>query len=141
MAQWYSACSTTARGTAFVFTEPYMSTRLIDALFWVVVVACAIAQLFILRAVFRISPRSAPTGSRAPAGGAKASGVPDLKEQFNEQFKGQYDVPAPHRATELVWVVLPVLLLVLAFVGAWQAMHPVASLPDFIKRNGITVHQ
>ncbi|MDQ8168925.1 MAG: hypothetical protein P3B76_03540 [Gemmatimonadota bacterium] len=64
------------------------------ALFWSAVVACVIAQLFILRAVFRTLP-NLPTSSQ---------------------------VPTPHRLTEIVWVVLPVGGLLAVFVGAWRAL-------------------
>ncbi|MDQ6612810.1 MAG: hypothetical protein M3Y64_10285 [Gemmatimonadota bacterium] len=111
-----------------------MSTRIIDALYWVIVVACAVAQLFILRAVFRISPRSAGAGARLSASTADSHPTRDVGRE-------QYNIPAPHRATELVWVVLPVALLVLAFVGAWQVMHPAASLPEFLRQNALPVRQ
>jgi heme/copper-type cytochrome/quinol oxidase subunit 2 len=91
-----------------------MSTRLSDAIFWIAVAACAIAQIFILRAVFRVTPAGVAAGS------ATASS-PDGEN---------VSVPTPHRLTEIVWVVLPVLLLALAFVGAWGVMHPL--LPDFL---------
>ena len=89
-----------------------MSTRISDAIFWVAVVACAIAQLFILRAVFRVTPgASSSTESIAEASG----------------------VPTPHRLTEIVWVLLPVLLLALAFFGAWRAMHTAQLLPSNLR--------
>jgi hypothetical protein len=96
-----------------------MSTRISDAIFWVAVVACAIAQLFILRAVFRVTP-SAGSSSESIA---EASGV-----------------PAPHRLTEIVWVLLPVLLLALAFFGAWRAMHPASFLPDYLRPDATVIH-
>lgn len=145
-AQWYCAFGANARGTGPDFTEPDMSTRLIDALFWVAVVACAVAQLFILRAVFRISPRlpasnagnSASGNSLAATNGVASTSDP-LAANGKEPYTEQYNVPTPHRATELLWVMLPVVLLVLAFVGAWQVMHPTSLLPDFIRQNSIPV--
>ena len=58
------------------------------------VVACVIAQLFILRAVFRTLP-ILPSSSQ---------------------------VPTPHRVTEILWVVLPVGLLIAVFIGAYRAL-------------------
>ncbi len=66
----------------------------VTALFWSAVVACVIAQVFILRAVFRTLP-NLPTSSQ---------------------------VPTPHRLTEILWVVLPVGGLIAVFVGAWRAL-------------------
>ena len=63
-------------------------------LFWVAVAVSAIAQLFILRAVFRTLP-SAPASSA---------------------------VPAPRRWAEVFWAVIPVFGLVAAFWGAWRAL-------------------
>lgn len=94
-----------------------MSTILADAIFWIAVAACAVAQIFILRAVFRVTPAGVAPGS-------SASSTPDGES---------VSVPKPHRLTEIVWVVLPVVLLVLAFVLAWRTMHPVApALPDWL---------
>lgn len=94
-----------------------MPTNLTDAIFWVAVVACAVAQIFILRAVFRVTPAGVVPGSAA-------SSTPEGE---------QVSVPKPHRLTEIVWVVLPVVLLVLAFVLAWRTMHPpAATLPDWL---------
>ena len=145
-AQWYRASGANARGTGPDFTEPDMSTRLIDALFWVAVVACAVAQLFILRAVFRISPRLGTTHAGNSLSGNSRSTADDVTTANDPaavndkaQYKEQYDVPTPHRATEMLWVLLPVVLLVLAFVGAWHVMHPTALLPDFIRQNSIPV--
>lgn len=91
-----------------------MSTQLSDAIFWIAVAACAVAQIFILRAVFRVTPAGVAAGSAT-------SSTPDGES---------VSVPAPHRLTEIVWVVLPIVLLVLAFVLAWRVMHP--PIPDFL---------
>ena len=77
-----------------------MSPALLDGLFWVAVVCCAIAQLYILRAVFRTLPPR-PTSVDA------------------------LNVPMPHRQQEIVWAILPAFLLAAAFYGAWRSMHPV----------------
>jgi hypothetical protein len=66
----------------------------VTALFWSAVVACVIAQLFILRAVFRTLP-ILPSSAQ---------------------------VPTPHRLTEILWVVLPVGGLIAVFVGAYRAL-------------------
>lgn len=91
-----------------------MSTQLSDAIFWIAVAACAIAQIFILRAVFRVTPAGVAAGS------ANTS-TPDGE---------RVSVPSPHRLTEIVWVVLPIVLLALVFVLAWRVMHP--PIPDFL---------
>ncbi len=79
-----------------------MSTGLLDALFWVAVVGCAISQLFILRAVFRTLP--------------PRSSSPDAPS-----------VPVPNRPQEIAWAILPAFLLVAVFLGAWRVMHPVTA--------------
>lgn|SRR5690349_4658870 len=89
-----------------------LSPTFSDAIFWVAVASCAVAQIFILRAVFRVTPAT-PSGSTASTPEGEA-----------------VSVPTPHRLTEIVWVVLPIALLALAFVGAWRTMHPV--LPDWL---------
>lgn len=65
---------------------------LMTGLFWLAAAACAMAQLFILRAVIRQPPGAAVSAS----------------------------VPAPRRTAEIVWVLLPMVGLVAAFVGAWR---------------------
>lgn len=92
-----------------------MSTQLSDAIFWIAVAACAIAQIFILRAVFRVTPAGTAAGS---ANSSTPDGEP-------------VSVPSPHRLTEIVWVVLPVVLLALVFVQSWRVMHA-PPLPDFL---------
>ncbi|BAH39621.1 MAG TPA: hypothetical protein DGD08_14290 [Gemmatimonas aurantiaca] len=64
------------------------------ALFWLFVAACVIAQLFILRAVLR-------TLQTTPASSS---------------------VPAPRRAAEIFWAIIPVFGLIAAFWGAWRAL-------------------
>lgn len=91
-----------------------LSQNIYDGIFWTAVASCAVAQIFILRAVFRVTPQGTSANgstSSAPEGEAVS-------------------VPTPHRLTEIVWVILPIVLLTLAFVGAWRAMHPV--LPDWL---------
>lgn len=105
-----------------------MSTRILDAAFWAAVVLCAVAQIFILRAVFRVTPGLSSNG----AGNQADSGVTIAEKS---------GVPTPHRLTEIVWVLLPVVLLALAFVGAWRAMHPVATLPAFLAPDAQVIRQ
>ena len=66
----------------------------VTALFWSAVAVCVIAQVFILRAVFRTLP-ILPSSSQ---------------------------VPTPHRVTEILWVVLPVGGLIAVFIGAYRAL-------------------
>lgn len=74
-------------------------TPLLDGVFWMAAAACAVAQYFIVRAVWKVIP--AGTGSP--------------------------HVPVPRRAQEILWVLLPVLLLLGAFAGAWRQLHPPVS--------------
>lgn len=69
-----------------------------DAIFWIAVASCAVAQLAILHSIV-VSP------ARATAQGA---------------------APAKVRAVEIFWAVLPGLALAALFVFTWRAMHPVA---------------
>lgn len=72
----------------------FSSSPLLMGLFWALVGACAVAQWFIIRAVFRTLPA-------APASSA---------------------VPVPRRWAEIVQVLLPIIGLVTLFYGAWRAM-------------------
>lgn len=72
------------------------------ALFWSAVLACAIAQFFILRTAFR------------PAGATDTSTEPGGRAMM---------VPSSRRAMEMIWAVLPALLLGAAFFFAWRAMR------------------
>lgn len=75
--------------------DSWLPPALGAALFWLAVVACGVAQFFIMRAVFRTLP-AAPTSSA---------------------------VPAPRRWAEIVQVILPIAGLVALFYGAWRAMQ------------------
>jgi len=79
--------------TGMSFSMWTMSPALASGIFWVAVVICAVAQLFILRAVFRTLP--APSSP---------------------------DVPAPRRWAEIAWAILPMLGLVAVFLGAWRLL-------------------
>ena len=73
-----------------------MSFRLADAIFWVAVACCSIAQVAILRSVV-ISPArvAEAAGSTSPA----------------------------RRLAEIAWAVLPGIALAALFVFTWRAMH------------------
>ncbi len=78
-----------------------MSAVVTNAIFWIFVAICAVAQLFILRAVFRVVvlPRAAEATENSA-------------------------LPAPRRSLEILWAVLPALFLGFAFIAAWRVMHP-----------------
>lgn len=80
-----------------------MSVAVSDTIFWLAVALCAVAQLFILKAVF--SPAPLPMGGPAEAGRAAGRLRP------------------ASRPLELIWVVLPAVGLVFLFLWAWQLKH------------------
>jgi len=80
-----------------------MSVAVSDTLFRVAVALCAVAQLFILKAVF--SPGPLPMGGPAEAGRAAGRLRP------------------ASRPLEMAWVVLPAVGLVFLFLWAWQLKH------------------
>ncbi|HEX6058753.1 MAG TPA: hypothetical protein VFZ11_07015 [Gemmatimonadaceae bacterium] len=76
-----------------------MSAALGEAIFWIAVVSCAVAELAILRAVLRIrvaDPSVPPTGAA---------------------------MPRVRRGAEILWAVLPALLLALVLLLTWRAMR------------------
>jgi len=77
-----------------------------EAAFWVAAVACAVAQLAIVRSVFV---------ARAPADGP--DGVPRPA--------------AVRRAPEVAWAVVPALALAAVLALTWRAMHAAPdAMPD-----------
>ena len=82
-----------------------MSFRLADAIFWIAVAACSIAQIAIVRSVF-ISP--------ARVDEAAGAGSPG------------------RRLSEIAWAVLPGVALAVLFVYTWRAMHSPAINPGVI---------
>ena len=72
-----------------------MSLRIADAIFWIAVACCFIAQLAILQSVV-ISP--ARTADRAPASTAR-------------------------RVAEITWAILPGIALAVVFVFTLRAIH------------------
>lgn len=75
-----------------------MDIPLADALFWIAVATCAVAQVAIIRSVLHMR------GATAAAG-----------------------VPSPRFAIEITWVVMPALVLAAVLVLTWRAMHPQSS--------------
>jgi hypothetical protein len=78
--------------------SPTLSPIAAIVLFWALVVACAIAQLFIVRGLYHADPAGAsPNASRE-------------------------GVPTPRRWMEVAWAVLPIAGLIATFLGAWRLM-------------------
>lgn len=73
-----------------------MSIRLADAIFWVAVACCLVAQVAVVRSVVISSARVAEPVARASAG---------------------------RRVAEIAWAVLPGVALAVLFVFTWRAMH------------------
>ena len=78
-----------------------MPLPLADAIFWVAVACCAVAQWFILR--------GALTASLTPSAGDA--------------------VPTSRRPLEIAGAVLPAVALALVLAATWRAMHPAAAPP------------
>lgn len=70
------------------------------ALFWIAAAACVVAQFFIIRAVVRAVP----------------------------SVTGSPNVPTPRRALEIAWAILPAVLIIAVFLGAWRIVSPSAPL-------------
>jgi heme/copper-type cytochrome/quinol oxidase subunit 2 len=80
-----------------------MSANVADAVFWIAVVACVVAQAAITRSVFVARQPELPAGARiAPA----------------------------RRSAELTWALLPALALAGVLALTWRAMHPAAPAPS-----------
>ena len=78
-----------------------MTLTLADAIFWIAVVACAVAQSGILRAT------AAASAARAAA---PTHAAPTHR--------------AATRAEEALWIALPVLALTATLFLTWRALHP-----------------
>jgi heme/copper-type cytochrome/quinol oxidase subunit 2 len=74
-----------------------MPFHIADAVFWIAVALCVIAQLAIIRSAI-VSP-ARPSDSSAPTSSAR-------------------------RAAEIAWAVLPGVALVVLFFYTWNAIHP-----------------
>jgi hypothetical protein len=84
-----------------------MPFRLADAIFWVAVACCSVAQLAILRSVV-ISPARVAEPARSTS--------------------------RARRLAEFAWAGLPGVALALLFVFTWRAMHDVASTSAALAR-------
>jgi heme/copper-type cytochrome/quinol oxidase subunit 2 len=76
-----------------------MSFSLVDAIFWVAVACCAVAQLAIVHSVV-ISPARVP---------------------------GSQPTSTTRRIAELAWAVIPGVALAFVLLFTWRAMHGVAA--------------
>jgi hypothetical protein len=81
-----------------------MPFSLADAIFWIAVACCAVAQVAILHSVL-VSP--APAGTSTPARQGAAA-------------RASFSV---RRAAEIVWAVLPGIALTVVLVFTWRAIH------------------
>ena len=80
-----------------------MSANVADAVFWIAVVACVVAQAAITRSVLVARQPELPAGARvAPA----------------------------RRSAELTWALLPALALAGVLALTWRTMHPAAPAPS-----------
>lgn len=127
---WYCAatheansCGYPRAAARYIFRE--MPASIAEWVFWIAAIACAVAQAAILRSA---------VGRQSPVSGATHSPDPDAA------LAGDDDATAPPPATrrtmsvralgELVWALLPAIVLALVFLWTWRAMHPSpAALP------------
>ena len=72
-----------------------MSLRIADAIFWIAVAFCAVAQVAIVQSVI-VSPARAPEHTPASA---------------------------TRRAVEIAWAILPGVALAIVLVFTWRAIH------------------
>lgn len=72
----------------------------LTALFWTLLALCLVAQALIVRGLFT---------AKAPTTAAGATSSPNA-------------LPASHRWAEVAWAVLPIVGLLLAFLGAWRLL-------------------
>ena len=66
-----------------------------DAIFWIAVALCAVAEVAIVRSAF--ASRPAPTAEH---------------------------VPAARRPVEALWAIVPAIALVVVLLATWRAIHP-----------------
>ena len=76
-------------------TRTVMRLLLGEAIFWIAAVCCLVAQVAIIRSAFRP----------------------------HEPVAGSALVPRPRTAVEVVWTLLPALVLIGVFMLTWRAMH------------------
>ncbi|HEY4305255.1 MAG TPA: hypothetical protein VGM82_12340 [Gemmatimonadaceae bacterium] len=79
-----------------------MPFRFVDALFWIAVGCCAIAQSAILYSVLRVSPAR-------PSSSATTSAAQPLSSSA--------------RAIEIAWAVMPGVALIFVLLYTWRAMQ------------------
>lgn len=82
-----------------------MVTRVADAIFWIAVACCAVAQVAIVRSSI-VSP------VQAASSGASSTGR--------------------RRALEVCWAIIPGIVLALLFVATWRLMHPATAAPHLM---------
>lgn len=77
-----------------------MSGFIADAIFWIAVASCTVAQVAIVRSILISPTRPAPA-----AGSTEGEGV------------------SSRRPLELFWAVLPGIALAAVFIFTWRAIH------------------
>jgi heme/copper-type cytochrome/quinol oxidase subunit 2 len=92
--------------SSFPIADIPMPASAADAIFWIAVACCSVAQLAIIRSVL-ISQ------SRMAAGAASDVAAPTSPTSLGR------------RVAELAWAVLPGVALVVLFLVTWRAMHEV----------------
>jgi len=83
-----------------------MFSSVFDAIFWIAVASCALAQVAIVRSVLRM---------RGSAAGTAHGSSPML--------------PRTRPAIEIAWVVVPALALALVLARTWRTMHAPSLVP------------
>ena len=78
-----------------------MPSALSDAIFWVAVACCAVAELFIFRSAFAAHPAPGAAGA----------------------------LPRVRRPVEVLWAVVPAVGLALVLAATWRALHPSPESP------------
>jgi hypothetical protein len=86
-----------------------MNTSFAALLFWISVAVCAIAELAILAATARASRRPAMLAD------VPAADVP--------RVEGARPLPVPRRWLELLYAIIPAVVLAALFVFTWRALH------------------
>jgi heme/copper-type cytochrome/quinol oxidase subunit 2 len=92
---------TVLHATSFSVSGVGPSAAAGEAIFWIAVLSCVVAEIAILRAVFRV--RGTVPGPAAPGVGSS--------------------LPRVRRGVEILWALLPALALALVLVLTWRAMR------------------
>jgi hypothetical protein len=79
-----------------------MSFRFVDAVFWIAVGCCAIAQSAILYSVLRVSP---------------------ARRSSSQTSSGSQSLSSSGRIIDIAWAILPGVALVFVLLYTWQAMR------------------